>query len=654
MKYAHKSTATAGAPGVAQETASHKEKNIPFLVVAVVAVTTFSCLSLAAWFGMPIVLLLVAVALPWIVGLRGLLPISVSIAIVTLMAMWLPIPIFAIAGETPLPLRPLIFGALSTVGAAGSIFAYRRGPISLRELTMGFLTALSAGSGAILWLATLVGIHLGDQGPSLAWVMQGDAANNFLFTRDVLARGGIALGGEANPAPMTSILLASIAISGRTSVLPEDLTLHDLTAFATLWSFAIAALSLLAGLLAYLLMRQATAPRWLILVGSAVASFLPLTWYVSGYPIDYGFVNAPLVLIALLASVIVSFAFRAFPLISMTIQTLTATIVLATWSPLVLIPAALWLVSAISEPKKIRHFRNWQWWVHLIGIVQLLAFFAVLALPALRSQGSALSGSGAAFPFDWVPSVALALVVAGLAMVAFRIPFSYEGWIVWAVIAGSSAGLLVLLGLNWRTGLGWTYYPLKLLWIGTVLTLLVGFALASRAVSRMFLETRDKVAGAGGIIVAAMLFTFSAPAQAPGYVAEPPLLKIGADRFFGAEGGNDVALAIASFAEPDRSAIFWKTGLPAEGPLNYWLLKLSIGTFQDRDQEDNFVHLASYGLYDLNDISVMCDLIGSLRDEPVDIYTADPSAESLLRESCPPSDRELRVLPAGSLPSPHP
>jgi len=600
---------------------------------------------------MPIVVLLIAAAVPWVLAMRGVARVPASLSTVILFAMWLSILVFVVAGETFLPLRPLLFGSIAIVGSVGILFATAREQLAFRRPFKDCWRALPAASGAFIWLASLAWENLRAQEPVIAWVMQGDGANNFIFARDVIERGGILVGGPENPAPMTSILLASAALPGRFNVSPSDLALHDLVGFAWLWAFAIAALCLLTGLLVHLLITQANGPLWWVLVGSAAGSLLPLTWYISGYPIDYGFANAPLVLIPLIAAVTASFSFRSDPLIVMTIQTMVASIVLATWSPLVLIPAGLWLLSAINGMRSLKSPRGWRWWAHIVGLGQVLFFTATLALPTLLSQGSALSASGAILTFDWAPSVVLACAVSGLAMVAFSRPTSYEVWVVWVVVAGSTAGLLVLLFLNWRSGLGWTYYPLKLLWVSSALMLILGFAVASGAVARLFIGTKGRLVGAVSVAAVGFLFSSIAAPQNPGYVEEPPLTKISSDGFFGAEGGNEVALAIADLAEPDRDVIFWKTGSASEATLNYWLLKLSVGTFEGLTEEDIFVRAASYGLFDLDDVSVLCDLIDMLREGDLDIYTNERSAEKTVDANCQLSERDVRFLPASSLPS---
>ena len=87
----------------------------------------------------------------------------------------------------------------------------------------------------------------------------------------------------------------------------------------------------------------------LVAVASATGSLLPPTWFVPGLPVEYGYLNAHLVLPILLAAWLIYLASPGRVVAALTVQFCIATLLLATWSPWVVMPAGLIVALAVRH-----------------------------------------------------------------------------------------------------------------------------------------------------------------------------------------------------------------------------------------------------------------------------------------------------------------
>lgn len=598
----------------------------------------------ATWLGLPLPVPLAALAALWVVALRGRAEVSVIIAAVVLTVVATLATATAVAGATVVPMRPAIYACLVVLGMTACVVISKRSESAFAEIPIHKWDVLLPFVGVTGWFVFTVLAEFKRDSLLLSWVMEGDAANNFIFMRDVIAQGGIQLGGLENPAPMTSIILAIFALAGREGIPVNLLTLHDLTAFAHMWAFAIGLLCLLSGLFTQALLNRVAAPLPLRLAATLFSTALPLSWFFTGYAVDYGFANSVILLIILLASANVAFvhsAARQNQLGSMTLQVLAGICAILTWSPTVIVPAAFWALSLYFDRLALFRYRASGWFLHAAAAIALVSFILFLALPSLLKQGSALSSPGAIFPLDWRPSFGLAIAVVAIAAVAYPRVTAREALVAYTAVVAALLPVLVLLANSSRAGLGWTYYPLKMLWVGTAFILLVGVALAFVACTLIFRHRRAAVFGVGASMLATTFFIGMAPAQGVGYIAKSPVEKIWRDLYFPGQGGDEAATLIASYDDPSRTLVLWRSGLTFEGFLNYWHLKLSLGTFEGRTEADNFVHTASYGVFDLQNVEVFCRLVNSVRLEPIVVVTSDLSNEVEFRSACDVGERQI-------------
>ena len=231
---------------------------------------------------------------------------------------------------------------LTVIGLAGGIIvAAGRSALpipSRRELVValaalvvpvGFLvlTTIAFGTGA--------GMHVG-------WAMNNDTAWNTVSSRLILADGGIASWSTPNPSPLANGLMALWYAPGR----PDLGSLqHDVARQTELLLLMTAMASTFAGLLTA---RGGIGRRIaIVVVGGVIGGLIPLTWFVSGYVIQFGFFNVVPVIVVMLAAWMLWTVSNRHPVLA-TFGLLISTLVLfASWAPVAALPAALALVAAI-------------------------------------------------------------------------------------------------------------------------------------------------------------------------------------------------------------------------------------------------------------------------------------------------------------------
>lgn len=525
------------------------------------------------------------------------------------------------SGALHLPLPVSVHVPALAAGTAGVVLCARTG-VEIRPRRVLLLVPLLLGS--VVWIATLAVAQLLPGASRLSWVMLGDAANNVLFAREIVAAGGITVGPTENPVPLPAAVLGFIMSAGRDSTAPADLLRHDLTGFAVAWTILIVLCCLLAGALVAAIARRRAASAPVTGIVGALGSLLPLTWFFSGYPVEFGFFNTQLALIVICASLLGFLRSTQSPVAALVAQVLAAILLLAIWSPLVLMPAALGLVIVIRGWRVLLAARGASA-VALIGSLVLgVAYVGIVVVPPLLRQAGFLAAIGGIIGFPKWLVVALAVIAVLLAVLAAG---SLRDTVVLGTAttaAACGAGIAALLAASGS----WSYYPLKLAWLGSaVLILLMAGNLAAALVSRVPHRGAFAVLlpSAALLVSAMVLWLPSAGGAASGDTAVQRVLR---GDYLGQ--GDEIADRVMALADPTVPRLLWSSGVAGESVIDFWLLQL-----YSQSVDDTFeLRVAAYSMYEPTSIDDLCDTV-SLMGEGTEVITADENLEDEMLQACP-------------------
>jgi hypothetical protein len=599
---------------------------IVFFVIVTAAALSFFFDAFPVW------IVGVLAAVHWAYFLWPRVGGTASIGVVTLFGLWLVLATELLVYPSSLPILQSFIVALVLISAIplwGSE-RHRVAPAlqgAWRRFLRNYLPALM---GSATWAATLVVAQFLPGASRLAWVTAGDSANNILMARDILLDGGIRLGDGSNPVPLSSGLVALLVAP--VSVGQDSVLARDLVGLASLWSLLIIGSCFLIGLLAKIILTRLALTGWSSGAVVAISSLIPITWFYSGYPLEYGFLNAELALLILFAGLIILFAGEQYPALTLSSLFIVATLLLAVWSPLVLIPSALGLVVFIRSRKELWKLRGLPLVGLVLSILQFLFFVFVATIPSLLTLGSALSAGGGAFVFPVQLLIVLALTAVLGALGASQTWKSLDFQGVLAVFVGGVVGLLILLFANRALPEVWTYYPLKFLWLACVLGLVFSTIYVFAIVVKYVKITWRVVVGGLAVLLAAVLILQWAPAQVPGYATQSPVARVLAGNFLG--DADHVLNRILSYEETGKLNFLWKTGDPVEGAINFWILQDRANTLTPAGHE---FRLYAYAIYDQDDVNSICTL-AELNGGSLVVTTADSSVSSQLSAACPQLD----------------
>ena len=602
----------------------------PLIVLSLVLVS-----GLAVLMGAPTWLLIFVASLSWVWVLGVRYGFVLAFAGAVLGVFWLMLTPLVILAPFGLPVIAVTIVMWMLVGFAAGIVMLRRSGPSVVNVHPLRSIALPSSLGGLVWLGSMAVAAIIPSGARLAWVMLGDSANNLTVARSTLMAGGIAIAGGDNPVPLPSAVLATLMSSGRSSLEGTEILRHDLGAFAQTWGILIALTCLMSGLVVGYLARAGGARPSVVRVAAAAGSLLPLSWLFTGYPIEYGFLNTHFAVPILLASVLVFLHSDRYPAASFSLLAIASTLLLATWSPLVPLTGILAVIVVLRNFRVLVASRGRSLGLIVFGLVQLVLYGLTLALPALLKQGSVLANGGGVYPFPRPAIVVIAVIVLGLAFIAFR---TIRNLIVAGAIGLVGAGAIsiaLLLFISRNQPSPWTYYPLKLFWLVMLLLIVLALGLAIAAVGRV-LRGRLAQLVATGVILAGLVGGLSyLTSTVPGYRWMNPVQRLISGQVLGE--GDRVANDIIELSSPAESHILWQSGDPEESTINFWSLHIRSGPLRAND-----LLFAAYGLYDKDDINELCRIVGLLGGGTI-VHTSNIGLKAELDKACP--SEPLTVVP---------
>lgn len=395
-----------------------------------------------------------------------LIPVSAVIS-------WLVILAPVIGGG----LQVVLFGAAVSlvIGLLGVVRMRRRFSSLARTLRLHWATLIAPvlGAGSLI-----VSASRSEWSP--LWILQGDMVWNTAQSLLIHQDGGLVADSHPNPAPFTNTLFA-LAYTNEVD-LGSVFRSHAIVVIAVLF-----VISLLSGL--YASERLLHLGLFIRLPLAFGVGWFPFTGVLMDPLMRLGHANAITSLLVLWLSWFAFAEKAASSTLRASLLSLGATVSLASWAPMVVIPIALGVFSILEGRKQIG-WRNGRaaFFVLLGALIQMFAYGAIVTLPDLRRDGDALGANGAAVLLSSSGAFILAVVSALLASALVQASTRWDAK--WREGAGAllviAAGLPVIVYLMYKRaaagGEAWGYYPIKLASLLLMLLLCLGVVTIGRLI----------------------------------------------------------------------------------------------------------------------------------------------------------------------------
>lgn len=540
--------------------------------------------------------------------------------------------VLRITAATGVPIGIGVPVALALIGAAALVVLVRcQSTAGLRfPSRRGWTDAAIAGGVPVVVLLAAGAIAVLSGGSRLAWAMQGDAVSNTMLARFIWSDGGIDSGAHPNAATLTQSLMVSIWAPGRDRLDPAALLGHDVGRSAELLVVFIAIAAGIASAVAVV----ATAGRstGIRVVAAILAGIVPLTAYVAGTSILFGFFNGPLILALLLAVWLVWLAGRDDPDGALVALSMLTIAILGGWAPLAVVPVAVAAgVIVLGRRRLLRRGIDAPRALLVVALLALIAYGLLVVVPDFLSTGSGLANDGGMAPMSpWA-----IIVMGAIAVLATAVEWR------WArrrrplvgVVAIGAAGAVAIAYLVWqRRGLEvlWGYYPEKFAWfLGALLVVVViGSLLSLPQPERIPVRPaqapgarfdRVLLPAATAVIAVAMLV------QLPPSLTTVGVMLSVVDPRPGVAAGDQGAVDAATIAVDGERRLVSGWG-EHDRFVNSWLIQTSV------DDQDDPIRMSAYYL-DPDDLAQVCEAI-TIWGGDVTVYTRDASLEDRLSAVC--------------------
>ncbi|WP_167051065.1 hypothetical protein [Salinibacterium sp. ZJ77] len=555
---------------------------------------------------------------------------ALASALVTLMALLAVVlrvtPAWAVDLNVALGL-----GLVALAAASAALVLVRRNPARraapFATVRNGLILAIPAGvSLAMMSLAAR------PRGAGPRWAMHNDAVWNMVSARLIISDGGVDPELRPHSSPLTAGMMAVVMAPGRGGLAGSSLLEHDVWRVAELWAILIGAAMLCSALVGWDMLRGR--PSHARLAVAAVCSFVPATWFVAGFAIFFGHLNAIVGLVLLLASWIAWREGERAPRRAALALSTAAVALLAVWAPLGLLAAVLAFVLLMRcrprSPVRMRPLLNWAF-----AAVPIPLYGMLVTVQDFIREGTALAVDGGIHDPGVVATTVVAMLAVTSAIVHAR--RTERTHVALGIALVVTAAAIVVLFLVWQRARGgepvWGYYPIKMAWITVAFLWVIAVATLSAAVS----GAAWKRAGLAAVSAACAIGTLLVVAAPPTWTWRGPLAFPMAEIAAGvgvAARGED-ALNLFSLASADRvMAVRWGS-TETDQFVNQWLLQLA------SDHSTDPIRAFSYDL-DVNDDAHVCDALRAWGDHVI-IHTRDHELSTRLRGACEGADFEVRL-----------
>ena len=611
-------------------------------------------MSLAA----PLLLaLFLASAFPWLLILRARFGHLLAIPATAGGALLLFIAVLSISHLlranyiAALVVSSVLFGALGTVLALRTRRVFRRpGRYAVAVWCPPLL-------GAVIWIGTVLAAQVLPGTSRFGWVMNGDALNNLYFANVIIRNNGIALGISPSPVPLPAALIATALGAGTPSSASASAALsHELAAFTLVWVVLLAVLCVAVGVVIASLIPPALI-RTVAVVG-ALGSLLPLTWFVAGLTIQWGYFNVDVVVPIALGAWLVYLGSDKHPFAALVCLIGFAILAFTAWTPVAILIVALGIVLVI---RRIREFRaiSPRYLIAMILTVLIGAIFMFqlldLSFANVFATNGDLSHSGSGYMgfvnLWWSVPIVTALVIVSTVLVRGRTSLPTTSAAIGILVGGAvTTSLLLYLASGGPGELFSAYYPKKFAWI---LLVILGAIVVSFLVGAFAGRVRPSLL-AMVVVLAVVAAAILPPGTWPEMLQRQPVVRIAGD--YVRHDGETTVRDILKLTTAKHPTILWQSGDPDEPIINEWLL-LSHGGLASGNQKllkligtPYFLYRAS-GRYTDPGVLTLCKILPLLHGTPV-VVTSNAAVPAQLRSSCPGTP--ATVVVTSSLKGPRP
>lgn len=468
-----------------------------------------------------------------------------------------------------------------------------------------------------LWWTLVAAVAVVKPGSSAHdWALSGDSANNVLFSKDIVTANGLRLVSE-NPVPLPHLLVALGMPSGSVP------TVADVTAYVWVWHLSIAATAGLAALMGFRMARAGSLSSPYVWLSALVPASLVVSWAVTGYASAFGFINVHVALAIVFASVALMVG-RINAAVAVAAQVGAAILLVLTWSPLAVVPAAAAVAPALALLRRSATRRD-----RLFAAVAVLGG-AVFLLARYRSSAQGLSDAVASQAGVVAPSqrsvIALVAVVFLGVVVCWRPSRAISTVVgtITAAVALALAATTLLVG-------AWTYYPMKMAWFAVAIVAIVVAAAAPTVVATR--ANRVAWLTPGAVVVATGLLVVGVPvwAQMQGraeWIRDPAASIV----FPG--GGGDAVFDALNDMHATETSLLWSSGVTVEREADFWAASLRSGVFHPVDEADARFGLRALAYAQMHpDDTYVCEFARRW-DGPLVVRTSSVERSAQLVASC--------------------
>jgi hypothetical protein len=598
-------------------------------LVAVTALLVSSGLGAVALGALPPVIIGSVVPWVWVLIRRFGLHVGFAAGLLGIIVVFSFSMVCTAALGLPITAAIAVFALIGTAG----VWAMVRTPCKA-ELSCDIPVVLASLAGSALWVIFQTISNALPAYQRLSWVMRNDSMTNLILARSFLRNDGILLGGTENPAPLPSGLVAIAMSPGRDLVPPPILLEHDLGRLALAWGCLIVLTCFFAGILSSFIAAHRGAGPALQVLAALLGSLAILSWYATGYPMEYGFINTHVFLLVAFSLLVIAISDLAAPAKTVAFA-VSGTAMLAVWAPLSVVPLALLALTVIAKRRELLAASKRAKALVIVAVFQLVGWGLVVTLPTLLVQRGALAGVGGIYRSpSWV------MFAAGIAVVVLDGVLRSKGGRrrsaeMGAVVTAVFAGLEVLLYISRRSPDPWTYYPVKFAWFSTILFIVILIGLLLAALSRV---RRTVIRRTGLALVAmsvAVLIAWT-PNLSPNLAMNPLDRLVRSQSLEHVQQLDEQILAAADAQHPK---LLWHYLDSGDADVDLWLISLKADTLDGTSP----LRLAAYSSYTDRSINQLCNII-NLMGPNLTVITRDPLIPLQVSDNCDVPDDLIVTL----------
>lgn len=503
----------------------------------------------------------------------------------------------------------------------------------VQRISVGGISALAASCfGALVWTVSV----LTAGGGAIVWSMATDSPSYINFARQMLNSGGQLLVDAPSPVPLPVIILAQSMEPARRGLPTTMYGASDMSSYALTWGVIIGLSCVLVGLTSSALVPRRFGIVRIVL--SAVGSLIPLSAYVSGFAMTYGFYNASLTLVLLVLAWYFFIRTESKPILAIVGLGIAATLVAITWTP-VSFPVFALIGAAIIRDFKILQLSNRLQRIGTASLYLVLVFIiSATILPFFEKNPSVFGASGLIGEVARTPIIVTAILVTFLAVIRWRATYGF-GTIVFvgALFTALKIGLLQLQSSDDP----WSYYPVKMIWIIGIICIVLFFTLLGEHIGR-FHRPAIRITA----VVTSVLLLFGALNVAKLYTNETTG-HLSLDRKSGLAyvtsgeaiyTGDSFYKAVEKYTSYNGPRILWNYKLNIGNYhdigwfVDRWLLLLNASLGKTRAEIDTISSPANR--LDMTDIDLLCTLVKTMGPS-AGVITNDETLPTQVQEKCP-------------------